>query len=88
MDVDYPIEVDDEFWECEDPSLNFKQPESQPCKISAFVSSIKLHEIIGTTLKTVVSLDTFGSIPLDYSSSDLPPHFLFSTPSRRTRRNE
>jgi hypothetical protein len=52
--VEYPIDVDDEYWETGDPETSFKQPEGVPSKLSYFVSILKLCRIIGEVLKTVV----------------------------------
>ena len=58
MDLDLPAEVDDEYWENEDPELAFRQPPDKPSKVSFFVSWIKLSQIIARALETFVSYDT------------------------------
>ncbi|KAF8973126.1 fungal-specific transcription factor domain-containing protein [Flammula alnicola] len=55
FDVDYPIECDDEYWETEDPEQAFKQPPGKPCKISAFVCTLKLCEILAFAVRTLYS---------------------------------
>ncbi len=62
FDVDYPIDVDDEYWETGDPETDFKQPEGIPSKVSYFVSVLKLSRIMGEVLKTVyaVNRETLG----------------------------
>ncbi|OCH92284.1 hypothetical protein OBBRIDRAFT_791396 [Obba rivulosa] len=52
IDLDLPVEVDDEYWENEDPELAFRQPPDKPSKISFFVSWIKLSQIIARALET------------------------------------
>lgn len=49
------LDVDDEFWENEDPALCFVQPAGVPCQISSFISLIRLYKIVGYCLRTVVS---------------------------------
>ncbi|KAH9929511.1 fungal-specific transcription factor domain-containing protein [Epithele typhae] len=53
LDLDLPIEVDDEYWENDDPELAFRQPEGKPALISSFLEWIKLSHIIAYALKTL-----------------------------------
>ncbi|KAI0745137.1 fungal-specific transcription factor domain-containing protein [Earliella scabrosa] len=53
LDLDLPLEVDDEYWENEDPELAFRQPEGKPSIVSGFVQWIKLSHIIAYALKTL-----------------------------------
>lgn len=53
FDVEFPIECDDEYWEPEDPEQAFKQPSGKPCKITAFIYSLKLGQILVYTLRTL-----------------------------------
>ena len=53
FDLDYPIECDDEFWNTSDPEQAFKQPPGKPCKVSCFIWSIKLAELLGFALRTL-----------------------------------
>ena len=55
FDVDYPLEVDDEFWETADSDKAFQQPQNKPCQISAFNCTIKLCEILAFTQRTLYS---------------------------------
>ncbi|THU95658.1 hypothetical protein K435DRAFT_966309 [Dendrothele bispora CBS 962.96] len=68
FDLELPLEVDDEYWETEDPSAAFKQPEGVPCKITAFNLWIKLTQIIAFALRTLYPLNTsklvYGRIPM------------------------
>lgn len=52
MDVDLPLECDDEYWNISDGS--FRQPEGKPCKITGFVFWLKLTTIMAVTLRTIV----------------------------------
>lgn len=54
FDIDYPLDVDDEFWETGNPETDFKQPPDKPSRMSYFVTILKLTRIIGDVLKTVV----------------------------------
>ncbi|ESK87972.1 hypothetical protein Moror_10847 [Moniliophthora roreri MCA 2997] len=47
-DVPLPLEVDDEYWEVEDPEDAFKQPVGKPCKMSFWISFLKLSDIAGS----------------------------------------
>ncbi|KAF9049328.1 hypothetical protein BDZ89DRAFT_1033163 [Hymenopellis radicata] len=55
IDVDFPIECDDEYWEHPDPDKAFKQPAGKPSYVSFFVSGLKLNQIVGTCLRTLYS---------------------------------
>lgn len=55
IDVEFPLEVDDDFWVPADPSLpTFVQPEGKPSAITGFVCMLKLNQIIAQTLRTIV----------------------------------
>jgi len=55
FDADLPIEVDDEYWECEDPEQSWKQPPGKPSKVTAFNLHLRLCEILAFTLRTLYS---------------------------------
>ncbi|KAJ3568863.1 hypothetical protein NP233_g5435 [Leucocoprinus birnbaumii] len=55
FDADLPLDVDDEYWECEDPEQNWKQPPGKPSKVAAFNAHIRLCEILAFTLRTLYS---------------------------------
>ena len=76
LDLDMPLEVDDEYWENEDPELAFRQPEGKPSLVSGFVQWIKLSHIIAYALKTLVCSAIWGS-------SDVPPDHA-PNPTRST----
>ncbi|KAJ8508386.1 hypothetical protein ONZ45_g9335 [Pleurotus djamor] len=54
-DVDYPLEVDDEYWIYDDPDVAFKQPPDKTSNIVAFNLLIKLAEILDVALRTLYS---------------------------------
>jgi hypothetical protein len=51
FDADYPIAVDDEYWE-----LGFKQPDGILPQISAFIHLLKLDHVIGAALRTIYAI--------------------------------
>ena len=55
FDVELPPECDDEYWEPTDSKQAFTQPEGIPSKISYWNSYLKLIEICGFALLTIVS---------------------------------
>jgi len=58
FDADYPIAVDDEYWETGDPAKNFVQPpEAGVPKVAAFIHTLKLDHIIGATLRTIYAIN-------------------------------
>lgn len=64
FDIDLPLEVDDEYWENEDPSAAFQQPSGLPSKVGAFNLLIKLSQIVAFALKTVVGVRLFLVVDL------------------------
>lgn len=59
IDVDFPIECDDEYWDNEDPQQNFVQPTNKPSEISYFISLLKLMEIAAYVKRFIVSIPPF-----------------------------
>ncbi|CDO74459.1 hypothetical protein BN946_scf184979.g14 [Trametes cinnabarina] len=57
LDLELPLEVDDEYWENENPDLVFKQPEGKPSLVTAFIHWIKLSHIIAFALKMLYSVN-------------------------------
>ncbi|KAH9479055.1 Putative transcriptional regulatory protein [Psilocybe cubensis] len=55
IDIEYPVECDDEYWEHPNPAKAFKQPAGIPCKISSFIHLIKLCEVLGFASRTLYS---------------------------------
>jgi hypothetical protein len=62
-DVEYPLDVDDEFWDTGDPATDFVQPSDQPSKISVFVCLLKLVKVIARSMKIIVSLNVSVADP-------------------------
>ncbi|THH13554.1 hypothetical protein EW146_g6678 [Bondarzewia mesenterica] len=54
-DVDFPTECDDMYWTHPDPEQAFKQPPGKPCKVSFFISLLKLSQIQSCALRTIYS---------------------------------
>lgn len=54
LDVDLPIEVDDEYWLNDDPALAFKQPEGKPSVVVLFNCILRLGRTHGKMLRTIV----------------------------------
>ncbi|KAG9316662.1 fungal-specific transcription factor domain-containing protein [Chiua virens] len=57
FDVELPLEVDDEYWETDDPEKVFRQPPGKPSKIAAFNSHLKLTKIVAYAMRTIYALD-------------------------------
>ena len=55
IDVDYPIQCDDDFWETGDTNLNFVQPLGRPSHMAGFISHLRLCDIVGSMLRTLYS---------------------------------
>jgi hypothetical protein len=50
-----PADCDDEYWDHPDPEKRFKQPPGKPSLVTAFISYIKLHQVLALSLRTIVS---------------------------------
>ncbi|WWC89980.1 uncharacterized protein L201_004910 [Kwoniella dendrophila CBS 6074] len=58
FDADYPIDVDDEYWDTGDREKDFKQPEEAGISsIAAFIQTLKLDHIIGAALRTIYAIN-------------------------------
>ncbi|KAK7473111.1 Gypsy retrotransposon integrase-like protein 1 [Stygiomarasmius scandens] len=59
-DVDFPVEIDDEYWDQGDPSNptphSWEQPADKPSLVSAFVHYVKLTDIMAYAMRTIYSL--------------------------------
>ena len=63
FDLDPMTEVDDEYWENEDPELAFKQPAGKPSKVAFANCLIGLKKILGYASRTIVrSAAVFGYV--------------------------
>ncbi|KAI0288527.1 fungal-specific transcription factor domain-containing protein [Russula brevipes] len=65
FNVEYPLEVDDEFWENDDPQLAFRQPPDKPSTIAVFNLWLKLTDF------TASALHSFDIVEHDGPSSGL-----------------
>lgn len=54
--AEYPLEVDDEFWENDDPQLAFQQPPDKPSTVAAFNLWLRLTDFTASALHRFVSL--------------------------------
>lgn len=81
FDAELPLEVDDEYWETEDPEKAFQQPSGKPSKIAAFNSHLRLTKIVAYAMRTIVrfltlpriSIETLPSMPsIDQSYCSVP----------------
>lgn len=62
FDLDFPLEVDDEYWIPSDPSQSaFKQPEGKPSIVSGFICMLKISQIKAHALRTIVSYSFHSS---------------------------
>jgi len=53
--AEYPLEVDDEFWENDDPQLAFRQPPDKPSTVAAFNLWLRLTDFAASALHRFVS---------------------------------
>lgn len=58
FDADYPIQVNDEFWNTGDPDTAFKQPAGVPVEpaILAFTQMLKLDHVLSAALRTIYAI--------------------------------
>ncbi|KAK2463231.1 hypothetical protein APHAL10511_004886 [Amanita phalloides] len=61
FDLDLPLEVDDEYWETDDPEMAFKQPQGVPSRITAFNYLLKIGYILSFAQKTLYGINKFAS---------------------------
>lgn len=54
FDVDYPLDVDDEYWDTGNPQTDFKQPPGKPSKIAMYISLLSLERIVASAIMNVV----------------------------------
>ncbi|KAF9526530.1 fungal-specific transcription factor domain-containing protein [Crepidotus variabilis] len=97
IDLDFPLECDDEYWD-----HDFQQPDSKPSEICYFTALLRLTQIFGRAMRVVYSLrryqSPFQKAPirpeqdylneLDASLNDwrtgLPPHLRLENDSQST----
>ncbi|KAF9265791.1 hypothetical protein L218DRAFT_859378 [Marasmius fiardii PR-910] len=72
IDVEYPTECDDEYWQNDGSLPVFRQPPHQPSKLSFFVHYLKLCEIISFAMITLYSAKrpmlAIGLLPEDWDT--------------------
>lgn len=56
IDVEYPIDCDEKFYDTGNPETDFKQPIGQPSRFSSFILHIRLSYIIYHALKTLYGI--------------------------------
>lgn len=58
FDADYPIAVDDQYWETGDRARDFVQPPDAGLpSVSAFIHMLKLDHVIGAALRTIYAVN-------------------------------
>ncbi|KAE9408003.1 hypothetical protein BT96DRAFT_1034322, partial [Gymnopus androsaceus JB14] len=55
-DLDYPADIDDEYWLHPDPEQAFKQPSGQPSRISFWIHFLKLMDICGLAQRSIFAV--------------------------------
>ncbi|EPQ54349.1 hypothetical protein GLOTRDRAFT_78355 [Gloeophyllum trabeum ATCC 11539] len=55
IDVELPVECDDEYWITSNPDDAFKQPAGKPTRMTFFIHMIKMNDVLGDTLRVFVS---------------------------------
>ncbi|KAL7424057.1 Gypsy retrotransposon integrase-like protein 1 [Cryptotrichosporon argae] len=57
FDTEYPVAVDDEFWETGNPETDFKQPEAAGmAMVTPFIQLLKLDHVLGAALRTIYAV--------------------------------
>lgn len=65
--MDYPLEVDDEYWpgeELADPANPWTQPKNKPAIATAWVTHLKLLDILNTAQMTIVGSNYLSIISI------------------------
>lgn len=59
FDADYPIPVDDEYWDTGDPEKDFRQPPglTPDPAVTAFTHLLKLDHVLGAALRTIYAVN-------------------------------
>ncbi|KAK0194822.1 fungal-specific transcription factor domain-containing protein [Armillaria mellea] len=70
IDVELPVECDDQYWIHADPEKAFKQPTGQPSDISHFNTLLRLSHLLQTCLRTLYLMEkskrSFGLLRQDW----------------------
>lgn len=58
FDADYPMAIDDEYWDTGDPERDFKQPPGLPPdpSVAAFTQLLKLDHVLSAALRTIYAV--------------------------------
>ncbi|KAF9268935.1 hypothetical protein L218DRAFT_954359 [Marasmius fiardii PR-910] len=62
FDLDPPLDVDDEYWENNDPFLAFQQPAGKPSGVTSFILWLSLTDIIAFALQTLYCVRPTGGL--------------------------
>ncbi|KAJ6620015.1 fungal-specific transcription factor domain-containing protein [Mycena sp. CBHHK59/15] len=57
IDLDFPIDCDDEYWEPPDVTQAFRQPPGKPSRVAAFIASLRLVQILSFAMRTTYSIN-------------------------------
>ncbi|KAJ8081937.1 Gypsy retrotransposon integrase-like protein 1 [Marasmius tenuissimus] len=57
---EFPLEVDDEYWEDSDPDKCFKQPPGKPSTITFWVQFLKILRVLGIAQRSFLGLNKRG----------------------------
>ncbi|KAJ7595781.1 fungal-specific transcription factor domain-containing protein [Mycena floridula] len=66
-DQDLPADCDDEYWDHSDPEQAFKQPAGKPSTLTAFLTYMKLLNILAVSQRTIYSVNKSGDDTLPKS---------------------
>ncbi|KAI0058085.1 hypothetical protein BV25DRAFT_1811483 [Artomyces pyxidatus] len=61
-DAELPLEVDDEYWENEDPALAFKQPSGKPSMVTGYNIWLRLSDILAYVMRVFCAPDSMDSV--------------------------
>ncbi|KAI0047765.1 hypothetical protein FA95DRAFT_1492043 [Auriscalpium vulgare] len=57
FDAELPLDVDDEYWENEDPKLAFKQPAGKTSMVAAYICWLRLTDIFAYVMRVFYSTE-------------------------------
>ncbi|KAI0316023.1 fungal-specific transcription factor domain-containing protein [Amylostereum chailletii] len=66
MDVELPLDVDDEFWESDDPTQAFRQPPEKPSLVKAYILWLGLTEITAEVVKHFYIANEFKALAMKH----------------------
>ncbi|KAG7098621.1 hypothetical protein E1B28_000543 [Marasmius oreades] len=62
FDLDPPLDVDDEYWENDDPALAFQQPTGKPSRLTSFILWLSLTDVIAFAIRTLYCVRPNGGL--------------------------